>query len=461
MAKVGYGTMESLAGLVTSARLETVPDEVIDIAKQRFADTIAVALIGSRETPSRIVAQVAGTLGGPAQSTIVSSPTKVAPDNAAMANGAMIHAMDWDNMLGPGGSYLGSTAVLPAVLAVGEAQGSSGREVLLAYILGVEVGARLAWGLNPATYFRGFHTTGLFGSFGSAAGVSSLLGLDKLQTQMAFGLAVHQNGAQFANKGYMAKLISGANAARAGILAGLLIQKGFTACPEILEEQYGVLDTFLHGLEGEYNVETIGSGVGEEWKLLANWAVKTYPVGGGRQTLIDAAVQLVREHSIQPDEVLDVEVSISPVLYKEDAERHRPQSPHDTRFSHPWCVAAAIVDGDVSVDHFGEERFADKRLWSLVDKTRLNVDEGGYTSYGWPSTVSIKTGRGTFSVRVEYQKGTVGNPTTWDDTWGKFRNCATPILGDSGSVKKMFDMIREVDSMNSITELTSLLALER
>ncbi|MBI2359242.1 MAG: MmgE/PrpD family protein [Deltaproteobacteria bacterium] len=240
------GPTEAIVEFVTRTNADSIPPEVLGKAKHHVVDTLGVALASSHSAPSEILrGMVGGT--GEGESSLWTGTGRSTPADAAWVNGTLAHALDFDD----GGVALTpmhpSAPVLPAVLALAEARGLLGGDALRAYIVGVEVECKLATLISLEHYARGWHATAILGSLGSAVASAWLLRLPRENVCRALGIAASMAGGLQCNFGSMTKPLHAGQAARNGIVAALLAEKGFTANRGALEAEKGMIEVFGFG----------------------------------------------------------------------------------------------------------------------------------------------------------------------------------------------------------------------
>jgi len=234
---------ETLASFVLQTSFRSFPREVVHQGKRCFLDLLGVALGGSGQPLSRILVNMARDFGGKPQATIWGKGLKSNVMNAAFINGAMAHALDYDDthvktIMHP------SAPVIPAVLAVAEWKRLSGKMALEAFLLGYEVETRIGLGMGNKPYNRGWHATSTFGRFGAAAAAGKLLGLSLAEMSQAMGLAGTQASGLRLVFGTMTKPFHPGKSASDGVLSALLAKRGFTCAPNILEGKKGYVEVF-------------------------------------------------------------------------------------------------------------------------------------------------------------------------------------------------------------------------
>ena len=354
-----------LASFVAGTPSEAIPKLVVEPAKTVILDTMGVALAASARSIGKIIIQhVAENAGAPATATVLGAGIKASAPMAALANGTLANALDFDD-----GSHL-STHILPAALAVAEHRGLSGKQVLDAFILAYEAGARLTQAVdfkrrqNGGPTHRGWWHVGLVGPIAAAMTACRLLGLDPQRTATAIGIASCSCGGFRRNMGTMAKALHSGNAARAGIEAAMLAQRGFTADTAIIEAPLGFLEAVV--LPDERDLAAVTERLGRPYVLEGALRIKRYPACSPGHPLIDAALQLVDEHRISADAILSIEAD----LHTFSLLRLEPCDEESAGFSGAFLIAATLVHGAFTLDQLSNEVAHDPRVTTLMKRIR-------------------------------------------------------------------------------------------
>ena len=441
-----------LAEFIVRTNYEKLPAEAVEISKGAILDCIGVALAGSREEAGKIMLSLARELGGQPVAGVIGGGFRTSPVLASLANGTIAHALDYDDV---GGGTHPSCWLVPTILALGERNKSSGKEVLTAYVLGFEVAARLKGLLGAQHYGKGWHSTSTLGSLGAAAVATKLLKLDIKQTQRALGIAASLANGLRQNFGTMTKPLHAGNAARNGVLAGLLTEKGFTADESILEGRVGFLKVF--GEDLEYDLEGMCQQLGAPFAVVSPgiW-LKAYPCCAGNHASIDAALHLRREHPFQPDEVVEVECATGPQTPK-CLIRHRPKTGLEAKFSLEYCVSVALIDGEITLDRFTDERVLTPEIQNFIPRVKYSypaelADKTGLDDLPRTVTVRLRDGK-VFSSKVWIPKGSPGNPMSKEERRSKFENCVQGVL----SAKERAEVVRLVSNLEQIADIGGLM----
>ena len=392
--------LERIAAFVADSPRGAIAPAALDAAKLALVDLLGVCVAGSVESVSGIVARhVERSSRGAA--TVVGATFRAAAADAALANAATGHALDFDDSSFVLGGHP-SVTMLPALLAVAEEQGASGKAVLEAYVVGYEVMMKLSRAVNFEHYEKGWHPTATMGVFGTAAAVSHLLGLQAGAVQNALALAASMASGLKANFGAMSKAFQVGQASRNGVVCAQLAADGLTASAAALEGQQGFL--MAYNGEGKFRAEGLSDFGGTLEILDPGLAFKKYPCCGATHAPIDAALQMVREMPVAAGEVESITIAIN-----------RRRLPHvnrpvvttglEAKFSLHYTVAAALTDGAISLRHFGDASIARADLKAMTERVQaVGVDRGESLSQACELTVRLKDGR-THSVSREDADG--------------------------------------------------------
>ncbi|HKY09108.1 MAG TPA: MmgE/PrpD family protein [Candidatus Binatia bacterium] len=444
---------ETFARFVTATEFDSISSTARANARLHILDTLGVALAGVDQPAARIALEYCGSLGDSAQASIWGTKQKAAASTAAFANGLFAHALDfddWDAFIHVGHP---TSMLFGAALSLGEYINASGRSLLKAYVLGIEMICKLAANC-PNVQDRGFHSTPVWGSLGATVACASLLNLDAAKLKAALGIAASAAGGIHRQQGSMVKPFHAGNAARNGAEAALLAAAGFTADAAILEAPRGFCDTFFGAGECDYAkmIENIGApyflespGLGLKW----------HPCSAPQFLAADAALHLQQTHDIRYDDVAQMEVSIPPLRY---ARHYSPEVKTGLRgkFTINYVVAMCILDGKLELATFTDERVNQPRVQEAFSKVRVICDEsipepGPYC----PVTVELKNGS-RFSYTAKVAKGHPQNPITENEVLEKFRANAKLAISPS-QAERLIERVSAIESLDNVKSLTQLL----
>ena len=413
----------------------------ITVAKQCILDWFGVTLAGFGEPVARILRdEIAVNSHG--RSSIVGSTLTCAPADAALVNGATSHALDYDDVHPLVGHP--TAAILPAALAVGQAEGRTGMEVLRAFVAGYEAAAFVGSLVMSSHYARGFHSTATLGSFGAAAAAGLLMNLDDAQMAIAFGLAGTQAAGLKSMFGTMAKPFHAGRAAANGVLAARLAARGFTANPAVLEVEQGFIATQSDGLEtDEAQLPRPGSVIVE---TLFKYHAACYLT----HSAIEAVTVLRHQLALNGEDVAAIDVHV-PSGHLSVCNIPAPRTGLETKFSLRHTAALAACGKDTAAI----ETYSDKNaVDSMLTAVRNRVTVHGDRPPGHDARVVIKTLAG----QVAETQLDVGIPDTDLDRQGerlasKFCSLAVPVIG----VERADKLQRNIASLDTLQNIDALM----
>lgn len=449
------GATEKIARFVVNTDYADLPRGAVEKAKRTALDCLGAALAGISEPVSRTVTDYTRKLGGPSQASVFGSAIKASVADAALANGSIAHALDYDDC----GVKIGhpSVLVLPAALSLGEHLGVSGRDLLTAYILGLEVEGKLALHADFKLMQARLNHQTWYGSMGAAAACAKLLSLDVEKTRMALGLAGNLACGLSANHGSMVGAMAAGHACQNGVIAALMAQSGVTANPNSIEAKNGFYDTLVG--PGHYEAERMAESLGKpfyiEWPGIG---LKKYPSCYHTHRALDGVFQLLGEHRLDDEDIAEIDVGTSARALRVLAFSE-PATPYQAKYSMPYCIAAAMVDRQVSLETFTAHKFKDFRIAEARKKVRLSfpdlpiwpglADVGPDTEFvGNPITIRTTDGQ-TYSARVDIPRGDPALPLTDEELLAKFRDCARNQLQPE-------NMERSVDLVLGLEKVTDI-----
>jgi 2-methylcitrate dehydratase PrpD len=431
-----------LASWSAGLRFEQIPEEVIAAAKLHLLDAVGTGLAALALDEMPAARAVAAEIGGGEEATALGLPDRVGAAAAALANGAMMHALDFDDTHERSIVH-SSVVVAPAVLAVGEAAGADGEKLLAAAVAGYEVSARVGLAAPGAFHARGFHPTSVCGVFAAAAVAARLRGLSVERTANAFGIAGSQASGlmEYLADGSQTKPLHAGWASHAGILAAALAAHGASGPASVLEGRFGLLASHV----GEFDAAALIDGLGSRWET-PEIAFKAYPCCHAGHAVLNA-VQASGLGEVDAKEVEEVtalvagEVAIGLVL--EPADRKlRPTTPYDAKFSLPYCIGALLSRGSLGVEAFTPEAIADERALAVAAKVRYEVaefEDGNEFSGG----VRARAGGRTYEASVARSRGGPANPLTAAEVHAKFLRNAGLALGE-GEAERLLATLNEL-----------------
>jgi 2-methylcitrate dehydratase PrpD len=450
---------EVYADFIRATRYETLTPQTVNQAKKCLLDLVGVSIAGYKqmEFPRWVVDYTAG-LGGVAEATIFGQRGRKFPAiNAAFANGACAHALDMDDGHRFSAGHPGVN-VIPAAIAAAEMAKASPQALIAGIVAGYEVFIRIASAINPSSLNRGFHVTGIVGPFGAAAAAASILGLNREETIGALGLAGLQGAGLMEvmhdDEAAKVKSFHPAKAAQAGLLAAQLAQRGARGPLAVLEGG----DGFLKGFADKINQDYLTKGLGTTFEI-NNTYVKFYPACRHTHVVIDAVKAMRRDGPIEAENIRSVRVETYPVAIKL-CETVHPATPSAARFSLPFTVATAIIQGDVSEATFAPENVRNAQLQELAGRVELAVTGKWAQAYpvkrGAGVSITLKSGQ-IIKKEMDLAVGEPENPATWDDFARKFQTNVTLAISPERA-KILEDTVLNLEA-HSLVDLTGQLEL--
>lgn len=448
----GHSWTAAIAARLAQETYDSLDAETVASVKRLIADGIAVAVAGSREPAPAIVAEHVRALEAKPEATVWGYGYKTTAQHAAYCNAVSMHVLDYEPMSSPPTHAVSPT--VPAALALAEALGASGREVVAACAKGFELQGRV---LLASSHERGslpFHTPGVVGVMGSAAAAAHLLGLDPPRIAHALGTAASRCGGLPANTGSMVKGTHCGNAAAAGVEAALLARRGFTAHPDIFEAGDGYVETFF---PRHFDYDALLQ-FGRPYRCVdPGMAIKFYPTKYPTHFAIAAALG-VRGKVGDVSRIREVRI-LTPDI--DDADRARPRSGLEGRFSFQYTAAAALLDGRVGIDSFSDARRFRADMESLLAKIKVLRDPGR----------SRDTRNMQVDIEVVMEDGAIhrGTCSAPPGSWGqpvdpvqhreKLRDCLGVRLDEAGRERVLESLARlEELSAGDLARLVALLA---
>ena len=448
-------SMEKIAQFIATTRYDDIPPEAIDIAKMCIFDGFGVALAGIRENTSRVILEHVKENGGTPQSHVIGSSLKTNAPLAALANGTLAHALDFDDHAI---TWTGHPTIvlMPSVIALAEKEGMNGRDVLTAYSVGWEVGSKICDALANLLFENGWHPTATAGTLAATAACANLLGMDVEQILCALGIAASEASGLRYNFGTDTKPLHAGLAARNGINAALLAQKGFTAGQTVLEGDLGFCKVFAGK---ELDLKATAAALGSPYDIMTSYSIKPFPSCGLTHRCIDAMLTLVKENTFTPEEVERIECHTPPMV-RDILVYSKPKSGLQGKFSLEYCMAAVIVDKELSLRQFTDEKVTAPVARELTAKVALNFLDvnKGQSLLNIPQAVKVilKDGRELFE-EVQWPKGYAHNPMTWLEVTHKFTDCAESVLTPD-NIAQCIDKAADFENVPSIAEFMQILS---
>jgi 2-methylcitrate dehydratase PrpD len=451
-----------VAEWAASLPADEIPSNVREVATRHVLDGYGLALSGHAEESHAILRRYLAGSGAGSEAHVLGSARLASAELAALVNGLGMHAMDFDDtqLATDPGSVYGllthpTAPVLGAASAVAELEGASGEELLVAYVIGVEVACRIADAVNPRHYQDGFHSTGTIGAFGAAAAAGRLMGLDAGQMRTALGIAAPLGGGYRENFGTMSKPLHAGQAAAGGVFAARLAREGFTAAQTILEAPRG----FYHAAAGDFEPSRIEGRLGDPFFFESpGISIKPYPSGSLSHPGQDAVLELIEEYDIKPDDVTSAiaatnSATTNALIYP------MPQTALEGKFSFPFLLAIAILRRKVGVEEFTDAVVTSPEVQEMMRRCRHisdpEIDARGFHLMETRIEIELADGR-RVTRTASVATGHPEKPMSRERLEAKFMECATLAI-DEADARRAADMIWDLGALSSVRELHEVL----
>jgi 2-methylcitrate dehydratase PrpD len=449
---------EILSELVSETSASDIPDDAYRAATRQVIDCIGVTLTATAEPAGRIIGSAVERVGGAEEARLLGTGVRSSMMMSAWGNASLAHLLDFDDT----GFSHPTACMLPVALAVGEHTKASGRDTLAALILGYEVFERLAAsgrGHEPVLRERGYHPTSIYGTPAAAAVAGRLLGLDAAGIRTAMSLAASSASGLTQPFGTWGKGLNAGHAAQSGILAAVLAQEGYWTDADGLGGEYGLLSAVVG--KGHYDLSGVPDELGTRWSIVdPGLNIKPYPACTSTLGAVDAVLAIRREAGIGAEDIERIVVHVHPELLH-TLRHEKPEIGFRGKFSLDYTVAAAALDGDLTIDSFSDEWAGRPEFRSMLDRVELRRHPE------WPITdiqrkpvdVELVDGR-TLSkwVRFRAELGSRENPMSWDQVMDKYAACAGRVLPPDHvktSIGTLTDLVDEPSIVEVIDGLTA------
>ena len=428
----------TLARYLVGARYEDLPASVRHEAARALLNWLGCAVGSSRhETVECALAAVQPFSGAP-QAAVLGRSERLDILHAALVNGISSHVLDFDDTHAR--AIHPSAPVLPALIAYAEWRPITGKDLIHAFVLGVEAEERIGLSVFPEHYAIGWHITGTAGVFGAAAAVGRLLGLDERQMCWALGTAATQAAGLREMFGTMCKSLHPGRAAQNGLMAALLAAKNFTSSEQAIEAPRG----FGHVTSTRFDPKVITEDLGRRYELLSNM-YKPYACGLVVHAAIDGCIELTREHGITPEQIERVDLTVSPLVLELTGKRS-PRSGLEGKFSVYHAAAVGIIHGAAGEAQFSDEVVRDPQVIALRDRV-FATEDGGIGRTEARVSIRLRDGR-RLDRHVAHALGTLEQPMSDADLEAKFRGLVTGILPE----RRVAELIAACWSLESLED---------
>lgn len=413
---------QRLGRFAAELRVEDVPSEVFDYARYLMLDSVGTAFAASGEEFATRARRATALLGSGDQ-PVLALPDRLAPREAAMLNATLIHGLDFDDTH-TGSVVHVSASAFPAAMASAVQSGRSCAELLLAYVLGIEVSARVGLVGNGGFHAAGFHPTGLVGAFGSAVAAARLAGLDVdgiVRAQQVVG-SMASGILEFLEDGAWTKRLHPGWAASSALTATAFAAAEWPGPRRVYEGRYGLYATHLAG--SGWDTGAALDGLGERWELLST-AVKPYPSCHFTHAFADAILSLREHRGITAEDVSRVRCLIHPsaaaVVCEPLENKRRPRDDYDAKFSVPFVIGACLQRGQLTLAEFDDAALTDTTIHELADRVQVADDPDSRYPDAYSAAVEVELRDGTvLQHREQTNRGHFERPLSREEIAEKF-----------------------------------------
>ena len=445
----------TLAAFVARTRSDNIPAEVRTRAVHHMLDAAGIAVAATRyDHAHRVLTAVRG-LGGAGNVPVFGFPAKLGMRDAAMINGYLCHGLDYDDTH-MAGIIHPTASILPAVLSAGAHVGAAGKDLVTAFVLGVEAATRIAMVARSGFHQVGFHPTGIVGVFGCALAAGRLLGLNEKELAMAQGIAVSMasGSMEFVEDGAWNKRLHPGWAAQAGITAAALAREGFVGATNPYEGRFGLYNAYMGTHREQADLSLATSGLGSTWELL-QVAIKPYPACHLTHACIDAAL-ILRKQGITPERIAHVEALVPEGTFKvicvPEANKLKPANSYDAQFSLQWLTACAFIKGRLGLAELEPGQINDPEILALTQKVKFGAyqDSPFPKAYSGELIVTLDDGR-KVAHREHINRGAADRPLSNAEIIAKFRDNAAMAFNEE-TVDRMQDAMLDLEAAANAAE---------
>ena len=458
----------ALSQFIVNAKYEDLPEAAVVAAKRGLLDFIAVTVAGSCEPVAEKIMNYAKQSGCVGEATAVNGGFQTSACMAALVNGTLSHAIDYDDVIHVPPFWLGhpSVAILPAVLAVAEKNKLSGRDVILAYAIGIEVYVKTALYCGDTPYKNGWHNACYIGTMAAAGAAAKLMKLNETQVRRTFGIAASLACGVRQNFGTMTKPLHAGVAARNGVEAATLASLDFTAAENIFEAPLGFRNVFTatnrdNSKDVPYGndiltPEQFAAILGNPWNIAdPGMSFKLCPSCRATHFGMEAGAQFRDQYTVDPEQIVEIECHVpnhmeSVLIY------HDPVKGLEGKFSLEYVLARTVLEGTPGIHDFTDERVNEPAIKEMIKKIKWVSFEPEAGSFGIPEYI-FKLKDGTeFRTAVEFPKGEPENPVDDKVLGRKYQDCAGVVF-PAETRDAIRDLVLKLEDVASISELTQLL----
>lgn len=442
---------QKFADFVNSVELNDIPNDVKERAKYLILDAVGIAFASTNyDFTYRTMAALSELQTG--EESVIGSKVKLSMRDAAIMNGFLIHGLDFDDTHVRGVIHA-TASCFPASLGVAANRGLHGQDILLGYILGMEVATRLGMVAKGGFHQVGFHPTGVVGTFSSALIAGRLMQLTPEQLVMAQGIALSMasGSLEFLQDGAWTKRMHPGWSAASGMTAATFARHGFKGPFATYEGRFGLFNTYLGTEAGQADLSLATEGLAEVWEV-ANVAVKPLPACHFTHACADSAMELRKKHNIDINEIESVVALVPQEVIKTVCEpqqyKKAPQNSYDAQFSIPYAVASGLARGHFGLAALEEQALREAEVLALASKVQYQIDPNSRFPKYYSGEVIVKLKSGEeLRWREDMNRGAADRPLSNEDIVEKFLGNMLTVVSEQRA-EQVKDVVLSVDAMN-------------
>lgn len=453
----------SLVKTMANTHYEDLPAEAVTTTKRIVLDTLGAVLAGTTSPISKGIVDQIREWGGRRQSTVISYGYKVPSPNAALANSMLARVREIDDIYERVPTH-SSGIIVPASLAMAEQRGEvNGKDFITAIALGIDLHCRIAHATKTSPARRIWDSSAAGGVIGSAVAAAKILGVDEERLANAIAIAYSQAGGsdQGMTQGLLPVTwgLQHALAAKAGIVSALLARRGLAGADDPLTRYFHVFEN------DEYDPSVLTAEFGRRFEVV-DISVKPYPCSRTHHGSIHAALTIVNECGIKPEEIEEVSVLVNEMIYRASCApleaKQNPERGYDAQFSLPYSVANAIVRGRAFLEDYTDKALENPLVLAIARKVKPEINPDIKTAVGRPAVVmEIRTRDGKrHAGREEYVFGHPKNPLSTQEQQEKFRYCASRSLRPlpERNIEGFLQLVDKLEDASDVTQMVKLLS---
>ena len=448
--------IQSLTEAVMSFQLETIPEDVLKLAKRCLVDVCGVTLAGSKAESAKLLFATAAETYGIGNCDIVGTPHRMNAPGAAFANGAAAHALDFDDNCYAGIVH-GSAVIFPAVLAMAQQRGEMGSKLLLGFVTGLEVEFAVAKALTNSIYDKGWWTTSVLGAIGSAAGAAKVAGFNREMTAHTLSLAAVGAGATRAVRGTTAKHYYCGRAAELGVVSAIAAKQGAIGPASVFEDRSGLAQVLNDGIFDPTEFEALG----EDYGIInPGIDIKKYPVCYASHATADAVKEIMVADGLQANDIASLTCTVPPIVAS-NLTYPSPRTAAEAQFSLQFAIASIVLNGDITLKHLTTEVLSSAPIKRLMTKIIVKVGDIPQ-QHRSSNLICPEWGYVELNTKCGAQKccfvgspvGSASRPLSNEMLKKKFNDCAQ-YKNRNGSDITLYDKILNIELLQNAQDLFS------